>query len=143
MSLGSVRKPGPPPKVLGQGVQRYLVELHDWLYRMWESWANGVPPGFGGASGGTSGTTGSDGLPRDVDGDPPDPGVVQDGWASNSYKHKLGIVTTKGDLLGFSTLPDRVPVGTDGQVLTADSAEALGVKYTTSSADEALALAFL
>lgn len=42
---------------------------------------------------------------------------------------KQGIVTTKGDLLGRSTVPARVPVGTDGQVLTADSGEALGVKW--------------
>lgn len=38
-------------------------------------------------------------------------------------------VTTKGDVFGFSTVPDRIPVGTNGQVLTADSGEALGVKW--------------
>lgn len=43
------------------------------------------------------------------------------------------IVTTKGDLLaatGSSSL-NRVPVGTNGQVLTADSSEATGVKWAT------------
>jgi len=38
-------------------------------------------------------------------------------------------LTTKGDLFGFSTVDARIPVGTNGQVLTADSAEALGVKW--------------
>lgn len=38
-------------------------------------------------------------------------------------------VTTKGDLQGFSTVPARIPVGTDGEVLTADSGAPLGVSY--------------
>lgn len=42
-------------------------------------------------------------------------------------------VTTKGDLFGFSTVPDRVPVGSNNQFLVADSAQALGVKYTNIS----------
>lgn len=40
-------------------------------------------------------------------------------------------LTTKGDLFGHSTVDARIPVGTDGQVLTADSTQALGVKYAT------------
>ena len=42
-------------------------------------------------------------------------------------------LTTKGDLFGYSTVDARIPVGTNGQVLTADSAEALGVKWATAS----------
>lgn len=42
---------------------------------------------------------------------------------------ELGILTTAGDLLGFSTEPDRIPVGTDGQLLTVDSGEAFGVAW--------------
>ena len=38
-------------------------------------------------------------------------------------------LTTKGDLLGYSTLDARLPVGTNDQVLTADSTETLGVKW--------------
>lgn len=38
-------------------------------------------------------------------------------------------VTTKGDLFGYSTTPARVPVGSDGKVLTAASAQSLGVAY--------------
>ena len=38
-------------------------------------------------------------------------------------------LTTKGDLHGFDTGQARIPVGPDGQVLTADAAQALGVKW--------------
>ncbi len=38
---------------------------------------------------------------------------------------------TKGDLIVFGQKNERLPVGTNGQVLTADSAQALGVKWAT------------
>jgi len=38
-------------------------------------------------------------------------------------------LTTKGDLRGFDTANNRIPVGTDTHVLIADSAQALGVKW--------------
>ena len=37
--------------------------------------------------------------------------------------------TTKGDLHGYSTVDARVPIGTNDQVLTADSAQTLGLKW--------------
>jgi hypothetical protein len=37
--------------------------------------------------------------------------------------------TTKGDLSGFDTTFDRVPIGANNQVLTADSTQALGLKW--------------
>ncbi len=40
-------------------------------------------------------------------------------------------LTTKGDIYGFSTIGARIPVGTDGQVLTANSSQALGVEWET------------
>jgi hypothetical protein len=43
-------------------------------------------------------------------------------------------LTTKGDLYGFDTADARVPVGTNGQVLTADSGAALGVSWQTPAA---------
>jgi hypothetical protein len=42
-------------------------------------------------------------------------------------------LTTKGDVWGYSTTNARVPVGTNGQILTADSTEALGVKWATAA----------
>lgn len=38
-------------------------------------------------------------------------------------------LTTKGDLYGYDTAGNRIPVGADGTVLTADSTKALGVKW--------------
>jgi hypothetical protein len=43
-------------------------------------------------------------------------------------------LTTKGDLYGYSTTNARVGVGTNGQVLTADSTAATGVAWATASA---------
>lgn len=45
----------------------------------------------------------------------------------------FGTLTTKGDLLGFGTALARLPVGTNGQVLTADSAQAAGVKWADAA----------
>lgn len=41
-------------------------------------------------------------------------------------------LTTKGDLFGYSTVDARLPVGINDQVLTADSAQPLGVKWADS-----------
>lgn len=46
-------------------------------------------------------------------------------------KDELGILTTKGDLVTFSTEPIRLGVGSNGQVLSADSASAGGMKWAS------------
>jgi len=51
----------------------------------------------------------------------------------NSFNASNPPLTTKGDLYGFSTVPARVAVGTNGQVLTADSTIATGVKWATAA----------
>lgn len=45
---------------------------------------------------------------------------------------KQGIVTNKGDVLTFSTVPARLGVGADGLVLTAASGEATGLKWASA-----------
>ena len=40
-------------------------------------------------------------------------------------------LTTKGDIWGYNTTDARIPVGTNGQVLTANSSNALGVSWQT------------
>jgi hypothetical protein len=54
---------------------------------------------------------------------------IQGGGGSSSP------LTTKGDLWGYSTTNDRVPVGTNAQLLAADSAQATGVGWKTIGGD--------
>lgn len=49
--------------------------------------------------------------------------------AVNSFNAQNPPLTTKGDLFTFSTIPTRVGVGANDTVLTADSAEATGLKW--------------
>lgn len=60
--------------------------------------------------------------------------------AANSWSASVGgtpsaasPLTTKGDVYSYSTGDARLGVGTNGQVLTADSAEATGLKWATVS----------
>lgn len=45
----------------------------------------------------------------------------------------LSPLTTKGDVLTYSTVNARLAVGTDGQILSADSTQTTGLKWITSS----------
>ncbi len=51
-------------------------------------------------------------------------------WAANAGGAPL---TTKGDLFTFSTLAARLPVGSNGQVLTSDSTQSTGLKWAAVS----------
>jgi hypothetical protein len=42
-------------------------------------------------------------------------------------------VTTKGDIQGYDTAANRIPVGTNGQGLVADSSQALGLKWANQA----------
>lgn len=50
-------------------------------------------------------------------------------------------LTTKGDIYGYSTTNDRLPVGTDGYVLTADSTQSLGIKWASGGGGGGVAVA--
>lgn len=43
-------------------------------------------------------------------------------------------LTTKGDVWGYSSADARIPIGSDGQVLTADSTQTLGLKWAAAGA---------
>lgn len=45
-------------------------------------------------------------------------------------------LTTKGDIWGYDTADNRIPVGTNGQLLFADSGQALGVGWATPDTDD-------
>jgi len=49
-------------------------------------------------------------------------------------------LTTKGDLYTYDTADARLPVGTNGQVLTANSAQATGLEWVTPSSSSTLAV---
>ncbi len=51
-------------------------------------------------------------------------------WATTADQTPL---TTKGDLFGFDTADARIPIGTNGHVLTADSTQSLGLKWAAPS----------
>jgi hypothetical protein len=62
--------------------------------------------------------------------------VATSGGAGNASPSQAGLaspLTTKGDLWGFDTVNDRVPVGSNGTVLTADSTQALGLKWAAAT----------
>jgi len=66
----------------------------------------------------------------------PPPGVDGTNGAAGGGGGLVNMVsplTTKGDIWGYNTNNARIPVGTDGTVLTADSTNALGVSYQTPS----------
>jgi hypothetical protein len=124
------------------------AELQRFIEDLMQASDNGLPPGFGNLTPQTveAGDTGST-------------GTQTDGWAAARHEHpvrtgaptnptgaaasegtgtalmradatiKQGIGTTKGDLVGFGPTPTRLPVGSDGQPIVADSGQSLGLRY--------------
>jgi len=57
-------------------------------------------------------------------------GATAPEWATTADQTPL---TTKGDLFGFDTADARIPVGSNGHILTCDSTQALGVKWAAAA----------
>jgi len=65
-------------------------------------------------------------------------------WKKLAYEDDVitkALMTAKGDLLAASaaSTPAALPVGTNGQVLTADSGETTGIKWAATGAGDFLA----
>lgn len=56
-------------------------------------------------------------------------GTATSGAPHADHVHKMGILTAKGDLLTYGTVPQRHAVGTDTYVLTADSSKTDGLDW--------------
>jgi len=114
------RRLGPPPRITGRGVNTYLVELQEWLHKLWHSESGGVPSGF------------KEITPTTLDPNaPPSTGNETNGWAAADHVHALDLLLTAvGDLLtrdGSGYV--RIGVGTDGQALLADSTQSTGLRW--------------
>ena len=59
--------------------------------------------------------------------------MYYNGTAWTAVTGTISPLTTKGDIFGYSTTNARVAVGTNGQVLTADSTAATGVSWATAA----------
>jgi hypothetical protein len=64
-------------------------------------------------------------------------GPLRVDWVNGTPLHSITppvpILTTKGDLLTYSTQEVRLPVGADGTVVTADSTQPDGIKWAVPS----------
>lgn len=67
-------------------------------------------------------------------------GITDSDWEELGSGGTTSPLTTKGDLYTFDTVNQRLAIGTNGQVLTADSAQATGMKWADPSAGGAIAV---
>ncbi len=88
--------------------------------------------GVGDTGIGDTGADGDTGITGDTgDGDT---GITGDTGSQGDTGIGGTALTTKGDLLGYDTGEVRIPVGSDGQVLTAEAADAQGLSWQDASA---------
>jgi hypothetical protein len=56
-------------------------------------------------------------------------GIASDGLKGDGSFGPVSPLSTKGDLYGYSSVPARLPVGSDNQIIRASSSSALGVRW--------------
>lgn len=123
-----------PSKSLGEDHDYYLNNItNDYFEKVDSSWVKrGNIKGMPGGSGGSASVIATSGVQSVVAGtnvtvdntDPQNPIVSATGGGGDSSP-----LTTKGDIYTYDTDNARLGVGTDGQVLKADSSTATGLKW--------------
>ena len=107
-------------RLVGRPWNDVTRELQDFLMKLLQNAVDGIPGGFLGTVPQATGATG-------------DSGSQGAGWMAADAVIPQGIVTTKGDILTYSTEPARLPVGTNNFVLSADSTQPAGLKWIEGS----------
>jgi hypothetical protein len=108
------------PRLVGRVWNDVTRELEDFLRRVMDTTMSGIPGGWFGTVPPPTAAVGT-------------AGSINAGWRAADAVVPQGIVTVKGDLLGYSTAPVRHGVGSDASVLISDSAEATGLRWADQS----------
>lgn len=110
------------PVLAGKSWPEVAPQLQRFLEKIQDSEDAGIPSGY------------SNDDPEDVGSAVADPGTEGQGWAAGDHVHAFGIPSAKGGLLTHTgAAPTELAVGADATVLTADSAQAAGVKWAAPS----------
>jgi len=110
------RQIGNAVRLVGRSPIDYAQELQEWLEQLQRQAQGGIPAGFNNTTPNATAAAGS-------------AGTEAAGWMAADAIIPQGIVTTKGDLLGYSSVPDRLPIDLDGYVPVADSTAPLGIRW--------------
>lgn len=132
-----------PPRLVGKLWEQAARELQDFLFRLRLNTTHVITPTVTDVDDRTNLAVKGDLLTSDGSGPvtqtvgandtiPLADSTQTNGWFWSTITNILSkILTTKGDILGYSTLPVRVPVGANYKLLEADSAQTSGVGYST------------
>lgn len=115
-SFTTRRQIGNAVRLVGRDPIDYAQELQEWLEQLARQAQGGIPSGFNATVPNATAATGS-------------AGTESAGWMAADAVIPQGIVTTKGDLLGYSSAPARLPIDLDGYVPVADSTAPLGIRW--------------
>ncbi len=161
MKFKTRRFTGTVPRLVRHSWEDISKELQEFLEKLFLQVLGGIPPGFNNVTpqninANNTAAAGAEGdgwasashvhdvdtaAPSNPTGKTPVEGVSGALMRADATVQQ-GIVTTKGDLLTHdNATAERLAVGTDGQVLNADSAETTGLKWIDPGASSTLVLA--